>query len=68
MRPFFVTPAKAGVPLKKRWIPSFAGMTMLLLAAPASSHDKTPPFWASSSSPQAMKTTGPGNNYPGTWL
>ena len=68
MRPLFVTPAKAGVPLKKRWIPSFAGMTMLLLAAPASSQDKTPPYWASIASGEAMMRTGPGKNYPGTWL
>ena len=69
----FVTPAKAGVPLPLRWlkksgIPAFAGMTMMLMAAPTAAQDKTPPYWASIASGEAMMRTGPGRNYPGTWL
>jgi SH3-like domain-containing protein len=69
----FVTPAKAGDPLlsscfKKSGIPAFAGMTMFLIAIPASAQDKKPPYWASIASGQAMMRTGPARNYPGTWL
>jgi SH3-like domain-containing protein len=38
------------------------------LAMPASAQDKQPPYWASIASGQAMMRTGPGKNYPGTWL
>ena len=61
---------KAGAQSKTRnWIPAFAGMTMMLVSiAPASAQDKTPPYWASIASGEAMMRTGPGRNYPGTWL
>jgi SH3-like domain-containing protein len=45
-----------------------AGMTMVMLAAPAAAQDKQPPYWASIASGQAMTRTGPGKNYPGVWL
>ncbi len=65
---FFATPAKAGVQgYAKNWMPAFAGMT-LMLAVPAAAQDKTPPYWASIASGEAMMRTGPGRNYPGTWL
>jgi SH3-like domain-containing protein len=66
----FVTPAKSGVrpPKKRSWIPAFAGMTMLITAAPAFAQEKQPPYWASIASGQAMTRTGPGKNYPGVWL
>jgi SH3-like domain-containing protein len=69
----FVTPAKAGTPLPSRWfkksgIPAFAGMTMMVLAAPAAAQEKQPPYWASIASGQAMTHTGPGRNYPNVWL
>ena len=35
---------------------------------PASAQDKTPPYWASIASGEAMMRTGPGRNYPGVWL
>jgi SH3-like domain-containing protein len=41
---------------------------MIALAAPAAAQDKTPPYWASIASGEAMMRTGPGRNYPGTWL
>jgi SH3-like domain-containing protein len=41
---------------------------VLALAAPAAAQDKTPPYWASIASGEAMIRTGPGRNYPGTWL
>ena len=68
-----VTPAKAGVPRPSRWlktsgIPAFAGMTVIVLSAPAAAQDKQPPYWASIASGQAMTRTGPGKNYPGVWL
>ena len=65
----FVIPAKAGTQRKqKTWIPAFAGMTMMLAAAPAAAQEKQPPYWASIASGQAMTRTGPGKNYPGVWL
>jgi SH3-like domain-containing protein len=65
----FVTPAKAGAQFFSllRWVPAFAGMT-LVIAAPAAAQDKKPPYWASIASGQAMMRTGPARNYPGTWL
>jgi SH3-like domain-containing protein len=41
---------------------------VLALGAPAAAQDKTPPYWASIASGEAMMRTGPGRNYPGTWL
>ena len=41
---------------------------MLCFATSASAQDKTPPYWASIASGEAMIRTGPGRNYPGTWL
>jgi SH3-like domain-containing protein len=41
---------------------------LLALAASASAQDKTPPYWASIASGEAMLRTGPGKNYPGVWL
>ncbi|MFL6734211.1 MAG: SH3 domain-containing protein [Sphingomicrobium sp.] len=41
---------------------------LLALAVPAAAQDKTPPYWASIASGEAMMRTGPGRNYPGTWL
>jgi len=43
-------------------------IALLLVAAPASAQDKVPPYWASIASGEAMIRTGPGRNYPGTWL
>ena len=70
MPPSFVTPAKAGVHVKavKKWIPAFAGMTMVMFSAPAIAQEKQPPYWASIASGQAMTHTGPGRNYPNVWL
>ena len=64
-----VIPAKAGTQFFFfRWVPAFAGMTMLMMSGPALSQDKQPPYWASIASGQAMTRTGPGKNYPGIWL
>ena len=41
---------------------------LVALAAPAAAQDKQPPYWASIASGEAMMRTGPGKNYPGTWL
>ena len=55
-------------------IRTLAAAALLMLAAfvshpsPASAQDKTPPYWASIASGEAMMRTGPGRNYPGTWL
>ena len=43
-------------------------LLILAAAAPATAQDKTPPYWASIASGEAMMRTGPGRNYPGTWL
>jgi len=63
-----VIPARAGTRFSLlRWVPAFAGMT-LLLASPALAQEKQPPYWASIASGQAMTHTGPGRNYPNVWL
>jgi SH3-like domain-containing protein len=69
VRHLFVIPAKTGTQRNrtKNWVPALAGMTMLL-SAPAAAQDKQPPYWASIASGEAMMRTGPGRNYPGTWL
>jgi SH3-like domain-containing protein len=41
---------------------------LIVAAAPAAAQDKRPPYWASIASGEAMMRTGPGRNYPGTWL
>lgn len=41
---------------------------LLALAASAPAQDRTPPYWASIASGEAMMRTGPGKNYPGIWL
>jgi len=41
---------------------------LLSLAMPAAAQEKQPPYWASIASGEAMMRTGPGKNYPGTWL
>jgi SH3-like domain-containing protein len=38
------------------------------LFVPATAQDKTPPYWASIASGEAMTRNGPGRNYPGLWL
>jgi len=69
VRPKLVIPAKAATQFSlSRWVPAFAGMMLLMLAAPAVAQDKQPPYWASIASGQAMTRTGPGKNYPGVWL
>jgi len=48
----------------------FIGALLIIAAvAPASAQEeKTPPYWASIASGQAMTHTGPGRNYPNVWL
>ena len=43
-------------------------LLLLTMAVPAFAQDKQPPYWASIASGEAMMRTGPGRNYPGTWL
>ena len=47
---------------------SLVAAALLTLATAASAQDKTPPYWASIASGEAMMRTGPGKNYPGIWL
>jgi SH3-like domain-containing protein len=47
---------------------ALAALLIVAPAAPASTQDRQPPYWASIASGQAMMRTGPGRNYPGTWL
>ena len=44
------------------------GALLVFAATAASAQDKVPPYWASIASGEAMIRTGPGRNYPGTWL
>jgi SH3-like domain-containing protein len=48
--------------------PGAIAALLIALAAPAAAQEKTPPYWASIASGQAMMRTGPARNYPGTWL
>ena len=41
---------------------------LLAFATVAYAQEKKPPYWASIASGEAMMRTGPGRNYPGTWL
>jgi SH3-like domain-containing protein len=69
MFPNSVIPPKGGIQFSSLgWVPAFAGMTMMLFAAPAAAQDKQPPYWASIASGEAMMRSGPGRNYPGIWL
>jgi SH3-like domain-containing protein len=45
-----------------------AAFLIIAAAAPAAAQEKTPPYWASIASGQAMTRTGPGKNYPAVWL
>ena len=45
-----------------------SALLMVAVAAPAWAQDRKPPYWASIASGEAMMRTGPGKNYPGTWL
>src|SRR3954470_18727225 len=56
----------AGVPGLK---PLLALAALALFVAGAEAKDKRPtPYWASISAGQALMRTGPGRNYPATWL
>jgi SH3-like domain-containing protein len=41
---------------------------LIALTAPAAAQDKTPPYWASIASGEAMMRKGPARTYPGIWL
>lgn len=47
-----------------------AAIVVLFLAAPHASaqEERRTPYWASISAGEAMMRTGPGRNYPATWL
>ena len=45
-----------------------AGLLILAAASGAQAQDKTPPYWASIASGEAMMRTGPARTYPGIWL
>src|SRR5687768_9888384 len=45
-----------------------ATAAMLWLAVAQAQPARETPYWASISSGRAMMRTGPGQNYPGTWL
>jgi SH3-like domain-containing protein len=46
-----------------------AAMLLLLAVVPAGAEkERKTPYWASISAGQAMMRTGPGKNYPATWL
>lgn len=47
---------------------AIAALLIVAAAAPAAAQDKSPPYWASIASGQAMMRTGPARTYPGIWL
>ena len=48
--------------------PTLGALLLVAASIPAAAQDKTPPYWASIASGEAMMRTGPGKNYPGIWL
>ena len=61
-------PCRLPPPLQKQGRIFGAAALLLTLTAPALAQDKTPPYWASIASGEAMMRSGPGKNYPGLWL
>jgi SH3-like domain-containing protein len=51
-----------------RWLATFAIAATFALSAAEAQRPRETPYWASIASGQAMMRTGPGRNYPGTWL
>lgn len=51
-----------------RLFAAFALAATLALSAAEAQQPRPTPYWASIASGQAMMRTGPGRNYPGTWL
>ena len=47
---------------------SVALCALALASGASAQEDRATPYWASISSGQAMMRTGPGRNFPGTWL
>ncbi len=45
-----------------------AGLLLATGGVPAAAQDRTPPYWASIASGEAMMRSGPGGTYPGLWL
>ena len=43
-------------------------VSALALGAASAQGERKPPYWASIARGQALMRTGPGRNYPGTWL
>lgn len=54
--------------MRLRTVLGVAVAMMLGAAAPASAQQRTPPYFASISAGQAYMRTGPGRNYPASWL
>ena len=52
-----------------RWLLAMALVAVGTAAVPAAqAQEKKTPYWASISAGEAMMRTGPGRNYPATWL
>jgi SH3-like domain-containing protein len=47
---------------------AFVVLIACALAPAAAEKERRPPYWASIAAGKAMMRTGPGRNYPGTWL
>ncbi len=47
---------------------AFLVLLACALAPAAAEKERRPPYWASIAAGKAMMRTGPGRNYPGTWL
>ena len=57
----------ASLRAKSLWA-ACAAVVWMAPMVPAAAQDKTPPYWASIASGEAMMRTGPGKTYPGVWL
>ena len=54
--------------MARRVMPA-AGLALALAVGPAQAQEERPtPYWASISAGKALMRTGPGRNYPATWL
>jgi SH3-like domain-containing protein len=51
-----------------RGVAAFAASALMLLSADGAIAQKKPPYWASITAAKARMRTGPGRNFPASWL
>jgi len=59
---------KSGGKTAMRGVAMFAASALILLGADGAIAQKKPPYWASITAAKARMRTGPGRNFPASWL